>query len=242
MPPAGRGTAPAPQQLRGDRASIPHPTTDAPPRRDSIETPTPEAIIGTIRRWTESIVIGLDFCPFARRVFQGNRIRYVVTEAADEESLRATLAEELRHLAATPIEQVETTMLIHPRALGEFGDYCDFLPAAEQLVKSLGLRGVIQIASFHPQFQFADARPDDVENYTNRSPYPLLHLLREESISRVAGNEDDLLEIPRRNAELLRQMGRAKILEMLQGLASDRDAEATGQPDLALQHNEDASR
>ena len=158
-------------------------------------------------------------------MFQGNRIRYVVTEAADAESLRGTLAEELRLLAATPIEQVETTMLIHPRALGEFGDYCDFLLAADQLVKSLGLRGVIQIASFHPQFQFAEAQPDDVENYTNRSPYPLLHLLREESISRVAGNEEDLLEIPRRNAERLRQMGRAKILEMLRGLTAEGDAE-----------------
>lgn len=212
------------------------------PRRDSIETPTPEAIIETIQRWTESIVIGLDFCPFARRVFQGNRIRYVVTEAADAESLRAALAEELRHLAATPIEQIETTMLIHPRALGEFGDYCDFLPAAEQLIKSLGLRSVIQIASFHPQFQFADAGPDDVENYTNRSPYPLLHLLREESVSRVAGNEDDLLEIPRRNAEMLRQMGRAKILEMLRRLTAECDAEAPGQLDRSPRQNKDVSR
>jgi len=159
--------------------------------------------------------VGLDFCPFARRVFQGNRIRYVVSEAADAEGLRAALAEELRLLAASPIEQVETTMLIHPRALERFEDYCDFLPAADQLVKSLGLRGVIQIASFHPQFQFADAQPDDVENYTNRSPYPLLHLLREESISRVAGSEEEMLEIPRRNAELLRRMGREKILELL---------------------------
>lgn len=179
-----------------------------------------QSIVDAVRRWVESIVVGLDLCPFARRVVQGNRIRYVVTDATDSESLRTALAEELRSLAAIPLDEVETTLLIHPDALVKFDDYCDFLPVADQLVRSLRLEGVIQIASFHPQFQFADSRPDDVENYTNRSPYPLLHLLREESVTRVAGDAEQMLEIPRRNAELLRQMGREAILERLRNLSS----------------------
>lgn len=181
----------------------------------------PESIVDAVRRWIESIVVGLDLCPFARRVVQGNRIRYVVTDAADAESLRTVLAGELRFLAAAPIDDVETTLLIHPGVLEKFADYCDFLPAADQLVRSLRLDGVIQIASFHPEFQFADSRPDDVENYTNRSPYPLLHLLREESVSKVAGSAEEMLKIPQRNAELLRRMGREMVLERLRSLTSE---------------------
>lgn len=181
----------------------------------------PESIVDAVRRWIESIVVGLDLCPFARRVFQGDRIRYVVTEATDAESLRTALADELRFLAAAPLDEVETTLLIHPDALEQFADYCDFLPASDQLVRSLRLEGVIQIASFHPEFQFADSGPDDVENYSNRSPYPLLHLLREESVSKVAGNAEEMREIPRRNAELLRRMGRETILQRLRGLTSE---------------------
>lgn len=180
----------------------------------------PESIVDAVRRWIESIVVGLDLCPFARRVVQGNRIRYVVTDAADAESLRTVLAEELRFLAAAPLDDVETTLLIHPGVLEQFADYCDFLPAADQLIRSLRLEGVLQIASFHPEFQFADSRPDDVENYTNRSPYPLLHLLREESVSKVAGSTEEMLKIPQRNAQLLRQMGREVVLERLRSLTA----------------------
>lgn len=180
-----------------------------------------ESLIDAVRRWTKSFVIELDLCPFARRVFEGDRIRYVVTQAPDAEALRTALAEELTFLAAAPVEAVETTMLIHPRALARFADYCDFLPVADQLVKTRGFRGVIQIASFHPQFQFANAEPDAVENYTNRSPYPLLHLLREESLSKVIGDGNDMFEIPRRNADTLRRLGREKILDRLKTIASD---------------------
>src|SRR5207249_2406962 len=119
----------------------------------------------------------------ARRVFQGEKIRYAVSGATDEKALLEDLAGELQMLAAAPVESVETTLLIHPLALGDFLDYNDFLGVAERLVKDLGLRGVIQLASFHPDYRFADADPDAVENYTNRSPHPMLHLLREESVS-----------------------------------------------------------
>jgi len=172
-------------------------------------------IIGVTRRWIASVVIGLNLCPFARRVFQGEKIRYTVSDAGDEEALAEDLARELEALAAAPIESVETTLLIHPLVLGDFIDYNDFLSVGERLVKHLGLRGVIQLASFHPGYQFADAGPDAVENYTNRSPYPMLHLLREESVTAVASDPDELLEIPRRNVETLRRLGREKMLKKL---------------------------
>lgn len=179
------------------------------------------AIIDATRRWTSAVVIGLDLCPFAKRVFQGDLIRHVVSEADDPELLRSHLADELKFLAASSINAVETTLLIHPRVLQRFDDYCDFLGEADRLVKLLGYRGVIQIASFHPEFQFANTEPDAVENYTNRSPYPMLHLLREESITKVAGKPDDLLQIPARNAATLRQMGLDKILALLKATAVD---------------------
>jgi hypothetical protein len=117
-----------------------------------------------------------------------------------------------------PVAAVETMLLIHPHVLGNFLDYNDFLGVAENLLGDLGLRGIIQIASFHPDYQFAAAAADAVENYTNRSPYPMLHLLREQSISEGASDPDELLEIPRRNVTTLRQLGREKILEKLRAL------------------------
>jgi hypothetical protein len=173
----------------------------------------PQTVIEETRRWIATMVIGLNLCPFARRVFDADTIRYVVSDAHDEKILLAELAVELKALVAAPITSIETTLLIHPHVLGDFLDYNDFLDAAEGLVANLGLEGVIQIASFHPAYQFADTDVDAVENYTNRSPYPMLHLLREESITAIAGDVEELDEIPRRNIETLRTLGRAKILE-----------------------------
>lgn len=175
-----------------------------------------QTIIDATRRWIASVVIELNLCPFARRVFEANTIRYVVSDAPDEASLLADLAGELQALAAASMTSVETTLLIHPRAFVNFLDYNDFLDPAEQLVCDLGLEGIVQIASFHPDYQFADTPADAVENYANRSPYPMLHLLREESVTAVAGDPEELLEIPRRNMETLRRLGLEKILEKLQ--------------------------
>lgn len=174
-----------------------------------------QAIIAATRRWISTLVIGLNLCPFARRVFDGDKIRYAVSEAKDEAGLTKDLIDELLALVSTPIEQVETTLLIHPQCFTAFLDYNDFLGVAEQLTEDLGLTGVIQIASFHPDYQFADTKPDDVDNYTNRSPYPMLHLLREASVSAVADIEDELLEIPRRNIATLRRLGRGPLLDLL---------------------------
>jgi hypothetical protein len=179
------------------------------------------AVIDHTRRWIRFIVIDLNLCPFAERVFQGEKIRYVVSRAADETALAADLTRELGTLAAAPLSRVVTTLLIHPHVLGDFLNYNDFLDTAEALVDELNLTGVIQIASFHPDYQFADTDPEAVENYTNRSPYPMLHLLREESVSEVAGDAEELVAIPRRNIETLRALGKEKILEKLRALRED---------------------
>ena len=172
-------------------------------------------VIGVTRRWVWDVVVGLNLCPFTHRVFESDRIRYVAPAAADEASLLATLERELAALAAAPREKIETTLLIHPNALSDFLDYNDFLAAADQLVRRMGLRGVIQIASFHPRYQFTGTSPDAVENYTNRSPFPMLHLLREVSVTEVATDPERLADIPRRNIETLRQLGRDGVLELL---------------------------
>ncbi len=179
------------------------------------------AIIDHTRRWIESVVIGLNLCPFARRVFQADRIRYIVADAQDEQGLLEAFADELGTLASTPISNVETTLLIHPHVLANFLDYNDFLDSAQRLVNDLGLEGTIQVAGFHPDYQFADTKPDAVENYTNRSPYPMLHLLREQSITAIANDPNELLEIPRRNIDTLRNLGMQKMLEKLKEIGED---------------------
>lgn len=180
-----------------------------------------QAVIGASRRWISSVVIGLNLCPFAGRVFAADKVRYVVSDAGDEGALLDDLAGEVKALVSFPVSQVETTLLIHPSVLGDFLDYNDFLDAGERLIEELGQQGTIQLAGFHPSYRFADASAAAVENYTNRSPYPMLQLLREESISAVAGDPGALLEIPRRNVETLRSLGLEKILEMLEAIERD---------------------
>ena len=172
-------------------------------------------VIDWTQRWVSEVVIGLNLCPFAKGVFDAGLIRYVVTPATDEETLVAHLDQELKALSLAPRAEIETTLLIHPYVLGDFLDYNDFLDVANQRLRALRLQGVIQIASFHPDYQFADTTPDAVENFTNRSPFPMLHLLREESVSEVATDPDRLLEIPRRNVEMLQQLGQEGIQGIL---------------------------
>jgi len=179
-------------------------------------------IIECTKRWIASVVIGLNLCPFAQRVFAGDKIRYVVTDSADESALLAELSLELQLLVSAPMEKVETTLLIHPHVLGDFLDYNDFLDRADALMERLDLVGVVQLASFHPAYQFADTTVDAVENFTNRSPYPMLHLLREESIDTIAEDEEALLEIPRRNIETLRALGREAMLAKLKAIAPEK--------------------
>lgn len=194
-----------------------------------------QSIIEETRRWIADVVIGLNLCPFARRVFEAGKIRYVVSDAQTEAALLDELTAELQCLAASPNEGIETTLLIHPRVLLDFFDFNDFLDVAEQRIEELGLEGVIQLASFHPDYQFADTPADAVENFTNRSPYPMLHLLREESVTAIAQNEDELLEIPQRNIETLRALGRAKIVQMLGAIKGNSDMPANSGTNRATQ-------
>jgi hypothetical protein len=185
-----------------------------------------EAVIEATRRWVAGVVVGLNLCPFARRVSEAGLIRYAVTDAAGAEALLGALSRELAALAAAPRSGVETTLLIHPRALPDFPAYNDFLPEADRLVRDLGLRGVIQVAGFHPGYRFAGTSPGAVENYTNRSPHPMLHLLREASVTEVAGDPAGLAAIPRRNVEILRRLGLSEVLARLRA-----SAEPGGAPD-----------
>ena len=165
-------------------------------------------VITTTQQWLERAVIGLNLCPFAKAAYVKQRVRFTVSTATSSEALLDDLILALQQLHAVDPAECETTLLIHPQALNDFLDYNDFLDAADAALDALGLEGVIQVASFHPQYQFAGSEPDDIENFTNRSPYPLLHLLREDSIEEAVESYPDVDEIPRRNIETLRNLGR----------------------------------
>ncbi len=169
--------------------------------------PGTEEVVTATRTWLEKAVIGLNLCPFARQVHLHDRIRYFVSVAQSPARLVDDLMAELRALDAADPARCETTLLIHPHVLGDFGDYNDFLDQADDAVAELGLEGVMQVASFHPAYQFENAGPDDIENYTNRSPYPMLHLLRESSIERAVTTYPDTTDIYRKNIATLRGLG-----------------------------------
>jgi hypothetical protein len=166
-----------------------------------------ERALEETRAWVERVVIGLDLCPFAKAPHRKGLVRYVLSEARDGEALLATLVDELDRLAATPAERVETTLIVHPGVLEDFADYNDFLGIAEGAVAELGLEGVLQVASFHPRYRFAGTSEDDVTNATNRSPYPTLHLLREESVARAVAAFPDAEAIWETNMETMRRLG-----------------------------------
>lgn len=159
------------------------------------------------QRWIERVVITHQLCPFARQVVEQGRVRYRVSDARDEQQLWEELVEELDTLHDSPAEELETTLLIHPQVLGDFEAYLDFLAMTDALLEDMDLVGEIQIASFHPDYQFADAAYDDPANYTNRAPYPTLHLLREASVAAVVAAHPDPEGIPARNVALLRSLG-----------------------------------
>lgn len=159
------------------------------------------------RRWLEHAVIGLNLCPFAKAPQRKGRVRFVLSAATSEDELVAELAEELGRLAASDPDEIETTLLVHPQVLQDFADFNDFQEIAEATVSALGLEGELQVASFHPDFEFGDAAPGAVEHCSNRAPHPTLHLLREASIERAVESQDDPDDIYRRNIETLRALG-----------------------------------
>jgi len=166
-----------------------------------------DAIIGATRNWLERSVIGLNLCPFAKAVYVKEQVRYVVATATTPEQLLETLMDELQHLSDTDAAKIDTTLIIHPFVLGDFEDYNEFLDVADAALEDMQLDGELQVASFHPLYQFADTDINDISNYTNRAPYPILHLLREESIERAVEAFPQAEEIFEKNIETMEQLG-----------------------------------
>jgi hypothetical protein len=161
------------------------------------------------REWLERAVIGLELCPFAKAVHLKDQIRWVESGARDTETLLGDLVHELQVLAAADPAAIETTLLVHPQVLQDFGDYNDFLDVADAALAELGLEGELQIASFHPQYRFDGTAADDVTNFSNRSPHPTLHLLREAGIERAVASIPDAAQIYEKNVATLRRLGAA---------------------------------
>ncbi|HUX91346.1 MAG TPA: DUF1415 domain-containing protein [Gallionellaceae bacterium] len=168
---------------------------------------TNDHIIADTQRWLERAVIGLNLCPFAKAVHVKKQIRYVVSGATTPEALLDELIKELELLAESSAEKIDTTLLIHPHVLTDFLDYNDFLDVADASLDELDLAGILQIASMHPRYQFADTQPDDMANYTNRSPYPTLHLLRESSVDKAVAAFPEADQIFEKNIETMEKLG-----------------------------------
>ncbi len=181
--------------------------------------------VAAVRRWVELMVVGMNLCPFAKRELVKQRLRFVETAAQTEAELLTALRTELELLDADA--SIETTLLIHPQVLQEFYDYNRFLGQADRLLRRLGWEGVYQIASFHPDYQFGEAGSNDVENCSNRSPYPLLHLLREESLERAIAEYPDVEQIPERNIALMNRLGEHRLRALMQACLN---GEAEGEP------------
>lgn len=175
-------------------------------------------VVAAVRRWVDTFVIGMNLCPFAKPEVLNERVRFVVTPAATEAELIQALHAEVLRLEDD--SAIETTLLIHPHVCRNFEDYNQFLDVADALIAEMGADGVYQVASFHPDYQFAGTAPDDAENYTNRSPYPMLHLLRESSLDRALEAVPDAAQIPQRNIEHMRRQGRAKLQALLDALSA----------------------
>ncbi|QRR33039.1 DUF1415 domain-containing protein [Hydrogenophaga sp. YM1] len=169
---------------------------------------TEEQVVAATRHWIEKAVIGLNLCPFARAVWVKNQVRIVVSTARHVDGLLDDLDRELELLAATPPERIDTTLIVHPTLFPDFEVFNDFLGIADEVVAEHDLEGVIQVASFHPDYRFEGTEPEDITNATNRSPFPTLHLLREDSVARAVASEGgDADAIVARNMDTLRRLG-----------------------------------
>lgn len=166
-----------------------------------------EEVIAATKLWLEKAVIGLNLCPFAKGVHVKNQVRYVVSAAQTPEDLLAEVLKEFEVLAEASSEKIDTTLLIHPQVLTDFLDYNDFLEVVDAALEEVDLAGILQVASMHPQYQFADTELDDITNYTNRSPYPTLHILREDSIDQAVAAFPEAEMIFEKNIETMKNLG-----------------------------------
>ena len=178
-----------------------------PAAAHAAEPDAADEVVAATQHWVTRAVIGLNLCPFAKAVHVKGQIRYVVSDERDLEGVLTVLEAELRALEQADPESVDTTLLIFPHALADFLEFNDALFFAERLLGQLRLDGQLQIASFHPRYQFEGTEPEDIENYTNRAPYPILHLLRESSVERATQAFPDAADIYERNQETMRRLG-----------------------------------
>lgn len=172
-----------------------------------LDDTTARPLVEETRRWVDRAVIGLNLCPFAKAVQAKGQVRYAVSDAQDAEAVLTDLEDELMLISTADPQAIDTTLLILPEALHDFYEFNDFGELSDRLLKRMRLVGTIQVATFHPAFQFADTEPDDIENYTNRSPYPILHLLREDSIDRAVEAFPEPEAIYEKNIETVRALG-----------------------------------
>ena len=172
-------------------------------------------VIAATTAWLEKMVIGLNLCPFAKAIHVKKQIRFVVSLAVDSDALLADFRRELACLVATNPAEIESTLIIHPAVLTDFFEYNDFLAVCDSELEEMELDGIVQVASFHPAYQFAGTKVGDVTNYTNRSPYPTLHLLRESSVSRAVAQFPDVDGIYKSNMATMRKVGKAQLERLM---------------------------
>lgn len=164
--------------------------------------------ISETKNWVEKVVIGLNLCPFAKPVFVKNQIKFALSEAENPQDLTEDLVKELVFLTGIEGDDTETTILVHPFVLQDFGHYIDYVELANDIIYQLNLEGILQIASFHPNYQFEGTNKEDLENYTNRSPYPMLHIIREDTIEKAVKTYTNVDEIPQNNIKKVKSLGK----------------------------------
>ena len=169
---------------------------------------TEAEVVTRTQAWVDQAVIGLNLCPFAKAVVAKRQMRYAVCMDSDPEQVLRMLRTEIQHLVDTDPEVLDTTLLIAPNVLPDFLAFNEFLFDCDSVLQAMGLEGVLQIADFHPRYQFAGTEPDDMGNFTNRSPYPTLHLLREDSIDKAVAAFPDASQIYERNVKVLEALGK----------------------------------
>lgn len=175
-------------------------------------------VVSRTKRWVQEVVVAHQLCPFAEHVLLHDGVKFIVSGATDETSLLVDLQQALQELLREPA--FETSLLIHPKVLTDFSDYNHFLGSAEQLLELLDADGELQIASFHPSYQFADTQPQAAENFTNRSPFPMLHILRESSVSKAVESYPAIEQIPERNIKTMQDLGYHSLARKLAELSN----------------------
>jgi hypothetical protein len=176
-------------------------------------------IVLSVQKWVKTFVVEMNLCPFAKHELLNDRVRFATTGSTTEEQLLMSLQDEFELLNNDPA--VETTLLIHANVLQDFDDYNQFLSYADRLILEMELEGIYQVASFHPDYQFGGTNPDDAENFTNRSPYPMLHLIREASLERAIAKHPDVNQIPARNVALMNSLGHNKLQALFESLVEN---------------------